>query len=98
MPLWSVQEWRVRIGSCWCALGCLIKTKICKKKELFKLGIPWITISVILISFLTASLLKCGDVEVNPGPGTQTSKQIYETILCIHVNATHFCLCYFLIL
>ena len=27
MPLWSVQEWRARIGSSWCALGRPIKSK-----------------------------------------------------------------------
>ena len=26
MPLWSNEEWRARIGSCWCALGRPFKT------------------------------------------------------------------------
>ena len=27
MPLWSIAEWRARIGSSWCALGRPFKTK-----------------------------------------------------------------------
>ena len=27
MPLWSVQEWRARIGTSWCALGRPIRSK-----------------------------------------------------------------------
>ena len=27
MPLWSVQEWRARIGNSWCALGRPIRSK-----------------------------------------------------------------------
>ena len=27
MPLWSNEEWRARIGSCWCALGRPFNTR-----------------------------------------------------------------------
>ena len=27
MPLWSIAEWRARIGSSWCAIGRPFKTK-----------------------------------------------------------------------
>ena len=53
----------------------MIKTKMCKKKELFEPQISLVALSVVLVSLLTVSLLKCGDVEVNPGPSTKTSKQ-----------------------
>ena len=33
MPPWSVQEWRARIGTSWCALGRPIKAKVCGHRE-----------------------------------------------------------------
>ena len=32
MPLWSVEEWRARIGSCWCALGRPFNTRFTRNR------------------------------------------------------------------
>lgn len=33
MPLASVQEWRARIGTCWCALGRPIKSQSSRRRR-----------------------------------------------------------------
>ena len=90
MPLCSIEEWRARIGSCWCALGCPTKKMVskrlrrvhvglfrCSERHLTKIQLDP-TISLCLVIFvIVTTLLKCGDVEMNPGPKTQTSKQVH---------------------
>ena len=40
MPLWSVQEWRARIGTSWCALGRPIRSKSSYRSRGNYLGSP----------------------------------------------------------
>ena len=50
MPLWSVAEWRARIGSSWCALGRPFKTKssLCHGEGQTEKTLTWNHVTVMM--------------------------------------------------
>lgn len=95
MPLCSIEEWRARIGSCWCALGRPVEKKASNQLRIARTGSshssmrhlkklsnrnvqlnPTISLPLVVIFVIATTLLKSGDVEINPGPKIQTSKQV----------------------
>ena len=62
MPLWSVEEWRARIGSCWCALGRPINTRFTRNRGKSRrvLTLHQILTMVIMVMLLiVANLVLC---------------------------------------
>lgn len=62
MPLWSVEEWRARIGSCWCTLGRPFNTRSTRSggKSQRVLTLHQVTTMVIAMMLLiAANLLLC---------------------------------------
>ena len=66
MPLWSVQEWRARIGSCWSALGRPFNTRFTRNRgksrmelTLHQLLTMVIMMMLLVVANLTLSTLYC---------------------------------------
>ena len=64
MPLGSIAEWRVRIGSSWCALGRPFKARSPFRGGGGQLQVPLtlnqvVTMMMVLITFTTLNLVLC---------------------------------------
>ena len=67
MPLWSIAEWRARIGSSWCALGRPFKSMSSLRYRTGKLqGVSTlnqvVTTMILLIMLIGANLGLCTSV------------------------------------
>ena len=59
MPLWSNEDWRVCIGSCWCALGRTFNTRFtrCRGKSQRDLSTHQAaTMVIMMILFIAANM------------------------------------------
>ena len=59
MPLWSIEDWRARIGSCWCALGRTFNTRFtrCRGKSQRDLSTHQAaTMVIMMILFIVANM------------------------------------------
>ena len=62
MPLWSVEEWRARIGSCWCALGRPFNTRFTRNRGKSRRVLTLrqlLTMVIMMMLLIVANLILC---------------------------------------